>query len=126
MKNLATVMAMAAMISLPMAANAADDDEVTIRVMEMNEVSSDAVMQQIELPEVASDQAQENGQPGHRERERIRQMNEQGDQEMIHEGEMEQLRERMMEQHQEQQNMQPDVPENPGPGDMQGPGGPGA
>ena len=70
-----------------------------------------------------SDQAREQGQPGHRERERVREMNQLGDQEMAHEGEMEQQREVMMDQHQEQQNVQGDAPDVPVMDGMPGPGG---
>ena len=67
MKKLNVAIALSLGMSLPFGVMA--DDDVTIRVMEMNEISSDAVMQQIQLPDAASEQALENGQPGNRARE---------------------------------------------------------
>lgn len=108
MKKLSIVTALTLGLSLPLSAMA--DDDVTIRVMEMNEVSSDAVMQQIELPDAASDEAAENGEPGLRERERIREHAGDGEELMQQEGEMEQYRE-MEQMHEGMMEDQYDTPE---------------
>lgn len=127
MKKLTLSIALGLGLSLPFAAMAADD-EVTIRVMEMNESSVQAVMQEIQLPDAASDQAQENNQQANREQQRNREMHENGEQVMAHEGEMEQAREmeqrheRVMEEFHEQQ-LHTEVPESPDAGGMPGPGG---
>ena len=59
MKKINTAIAISIGLLLPFAAMGASGDEVTIRVMEMHENSSQAVMNQIELPEVANDEARQ-------------------------------------------------------------------
>ena len=59
MKKINTAIAFSIGLLLPFAAMGASDEEVTIRVMEMHEHSSQAVMNQIELPEVANDEARQ-------------------------------------------------------------------
>lgn len=60
MKKLNIAMAFALGLTLPFGAMAASDDEVTIRVMGMNEQAADSVMKQIVLPDAASDKARAN------------------------------------------------------------------
>ena len=56
---------------LPLNAMAADD-EVTIRVMQRNENTQQAVLHIVELPPVASENATDNGQQANREQEKHR------------------------------------------------------
>lgn len=104
-------------MSLPLGAMASTDEEVTIRVMQMNENSSDNVTRYIELPDAASDQAQEQAQSRDRNRERVRERENQQDpddttQEAIMEQahEMDQERERLM----DHENIGAETPEGMG------------
>jgi len=51
-------------LAMPLVAIASPDDDVTIRVMEMNEHAADAVTRHIELPDVASDRGKEQSEHG--------------------------------------------------------------
>ena len=51
-------------LAMPLVAIAAPGDDVTIRVMEMNEHAADAVTRHIELPDVASDRGKEQSERG--------------------------------------------------------------
>ena len=73
----------------------AEEDEVTIRVMEMNENNERAVLHVIQLPEVASENAVENGQQGLREQEKNR-IRTKEELENHHENTNEEKREEMM------------------------------
>ena len=83
---------------LPLSAMAGSDDEVTIRVMHMNENTSEKVLRYIELPDAASDEADEQAQSRDRNRERVRERENQNDPDPeSQEALMEQERERLME-----------------------------
>ena len=64
MKKLNKAILLALGMSLSFTVMASPDDEVTIRVMEMNENSNEHVMRDIELPEAASDKAREHAEDG--------------------------------------------------------------
>ncbi len=87
-------------LSLPLGAMASPDDEVTIRVMQMNEKSADKVMRFIELPDAASEEAKEQAQNRERVRERIRE-NQHDPEDATQEQIMEQEREQEMTQDRE-------------------------
>lgn len=59
-KKLIAIVMSALCLTLPLGAMAANDDEVTIRVMGMHEQSKDAVMQIIELPAAVREQARQH------------------------------------------------------------------
>ena len=63
MKKLSVAVLLTLGVSLPYSAMAADDD-VTIRMMDMNETAYENVMKEIELPESASDNGRENSAKG--------------------------------------------------------------
>lgn len=67
MKLIKIIVAASMLVVLPFQVFA-EEDEVTIRVMEMNENNERAVLHVIQLPEIAS----ENGQQGLREQEKNR------------------------------------------------------
>lgn len=119
-------------LTLPLGAMASTDEEVTIRVMQMNENSSDNVTRYIKLPDVASDEAKEQAQFQNHERVRETMRKDQNQkatddadatQEQILEQEriMEQERERWMERYNIEDRMG-DMPNDQG---GQSPGGPG-
>ncbi|HEY9050349.1 MAG TPA: hypothetical protein VIQ03_02320 [Gammaproteobacteria bacterium] len=118
--TLAVVLGMG--MSLPLGAMASTDEEVTIRVMQMNENSSENVTRYIELPDAASDEAQEQAQSSDRNRERVRERENQQDPDAVQDHimeqtqEMEQDRERMME-HENLEGGMPDGQGGPGSGD---------
>ncbi len=64
MKNLNKAILIALGMALPLGAMASPDDDVTIRMMEMNEHAADAVTSHIELPEAADDHAREHAANG--------------------------------------------------------------
>jgi len=64
MKNLNKAILIALGMALPLGAMASPDDDVTIRMMEVNEHAGDAVTRLIELPEVADDRAREHAAYG--------------------------------------------------------------
>lgn len=71
---LAVVLATAA--SLPFEAVASSEDEVTIRVMEMNEYQKESVMKVIELPDISNEGAHEQTQlkaPEHNREQKVEQ-----------------------------------------------------
>lgn len=125
MNKLTVAMVLGLGMSLPLGVMASPDDEVTIRVMQMNEESSDKIMRFIELPDAASDEAKEQAQNRERVRERVRENQhdpEDTTQEQIMEQEREQdmmqERERMME-HENIEDHMGDMPDGQG---GQGPG----
>lgn len=109
--------------SLGLAAN----DEVTIRVMGLDETSPGAVMNSIALPALnpAGDNALQQ-QTQSRQQNRLRENEADGDMERLRE--MEQIREQQMLEQQQQQEMQNDrQPQGPGESqdiELPGPGGP--
>ena len=64
MKNLNKAILIALGMALPLSVMASPDDDVTIRIMEMNEHAAEAVTGHIELPEAADDHARENAAKG--------------------------------------------------------------
>lgn len=123
MKKLTLAVVLGLGMSLPLGAMASTDEEVTIRVMQMNENSSGNVTRYIELPDAASDEADEQAQSRDRNRERVRERENQQDpdaatQERIMEQtqEMDQDRERMME-HENLEDGMPDGQGGSGSGD---------
>lgn len=72
MKKLNTAIAISLGLLMPFAAMGASDEEVTIRVMEMNEHSSQAVMNMIELPDVANEEARQQVRNTTQNRHRVR------------------------------------------------------
>lgn len=64
MKNLNKAILIALGMALPLGAMASPDDDVTIRMMEVNEHAADAVTSHIELPEAADDHAREHAAKG--------------------------------------------------------------
>ncbi len=64
MKKLHKAIILALGMALPMGAMAASDAEVTIRVMEMNEASSEQVMEHIKLPEMLDEKAHDSAEHG--------------------------------------------------------------
>jgi len=63
MKNLSIAIIVSLGVALPYAASAEEDD-VTIRMMPMNETALENIMKDIELPESASDTGRENSAKG--------------------------------------------------------------
>lgn len=57
--NLATALALS--LAVPFSAQAFADEDVTIRVMEMHENTTEAVMKQIQLPDLAQDKVTDEG-----------------------------------------------------------------
>lgn len=128
-----TAITLAGSLLLPLGAMADETEDLTIRVMEMNENSVEAVTRNIELPEAASEQAVENAASGlqtanqNRVRNRIM-IEEGGDQLMLQE--QERLREQMEEREQERAEMRENAREQFEQRDQLqdeiiGPGGPG-
>jgi len=64
MKNLNKAIAIVLGMALPLTVMASPDDDVTIRMMEVNEYASEAVTSHIELPEVSGDHAREHAANG--------------------------------------------------------------
>ena len=64
MKNLNKAILIALGMALPLGVMASPDDDVTIRMMEVNEHAADAVTSHIELPEVANEHAREHAAGG--------------------------------------------------------------
>lgn len=106
-KQLKVIMISSSLL-MPFGAMAEEAEDLTIRVMEMNENSVEAVTRNIELPDVASDSAVENAgqglQTANQNRLRNREMIEDGgDQLMLQE--QERLRERTEEYEQDRAEM---------------------
>jgi len=103
-----TAMIISGSLLIPAGAMADETEDLTIRVMEMNENSVQAVTRNIELPDAASENAVENVAQGlqtanqNRERNRVR-IEDDGDQLMLQE--QEQLRERIEEHEQDREEM---------------------
>lgn len=119
MKNLNRTILIVLGIVLPNVAIASPDDGVTIRMMDADERSSEAVTRQIELPEAASEQAREHAEDGlkaanrNRNRNRNTEDGEVGheqdqdmDREEAQEHAMEREREREMEREREREEIQ--------------------
>ncbi len=64
MRNLNKAIVIALGMALPLTVMASPDDDVTIRMMEVNEYASEAVTSHIELPEVSGDHAREHAANG--------------------------------------------------------------
>ncbi|GMR01621.1 MAG: hypothetical protein BMS9Abin19_1027 [Gammaproteobacteria bacterium] len=64
MKNLNKAILIALGMALPLSVMASPDDDVTIRMMEVNEHATEAVTSHIELPEIADDHAGEHAAEG--------------------------------------------------------------
>jgi len=64
MKNLNKAILIALGMALPLSVMASPDDDVTIRMMEINEHAAEAVTNHIELPEAADDHAREHAADG--------------------------------------------------------------
>ena len=106
-KQLTAIMIAGSLLT-PIGAMGEEAEDLTIRVMEMNENSVEAVTRNIELPDAASENAVENAAQGlqtaNQNRIRNREMIEDGgDQLMLQE--QERLRERLEEQEQDRQHM---------------------
>ena len=106
-KQLTAVM-LAASLLVPVSAMAEDAEDLSIRVMEMNENSVEAVTRNIELPDMASDRAVENAAQGlqtaNQNRARNREMIEDGGDQLMTQ-EQERLRERIEEHEQDREQM---------------------
>lgn len=108
MKNLSRTILIVLGMALPPVVMASPDDDVTIRMMEANERSSEAVTRQIELPEAAAEQAREHADDGLKAANRNRNRNRnaedgEGDHEQDHD--MEREREREMEREREREEI---------------------
>lgn len=99
-----TALVMAGSLLLPIGAMADETEDLTIRVMEMNENSVQAVTRNIELPEAASDNAAERVQTANQNRVRTREMIEDGGDQLMTQ-EQERLRERIEEHEQDREHM---------------------
>ena len=64
MKNLNKTILIALGMALPLSVMASPDDDVTIRMMQANEHSTEAVTRHIELPEAAAERAKEHAAEG--------------------------------------------------------------
>jgi len=64
MKNLNKAILIAMGMALPLSVMASPDDDVTIRMMEVNEHAGEAVTSHIELPEISGDHAREHAANG--------------------------------------------------------------
>ncbi|MCG6937508.1 MAG: hypothetical protein LJE83_04965 [Gammaproteobacteria bacterium] len=109
MKNINKAILIALGMTLPAAAMASADDDVTIRMMDANDQATQAVTRQIELPEAASAQAREQSAEGLKAANRNRNRNaENGDMDQYQdqEAEREQELEREMEREREREEMQ--------------------
>ena len=149
MKSLNRAILVALGLSLPFGAMASEEDEVTIRVMQMNEHSYEHVVRNIELPEAASENAETAPDDANKYRDRNRERNREHlegdtDQEKTrlreesreHESEMESEHEHEHERDQDREESHDrdfedhDGPQGEGiPGDREdpeGPGGPGS
>lgn len=126
-----TALIMAGSLILPIGAMAEETEDLTIRVMEMNENSVEAVTRNIELPDAASENAAEGVQTANQNRVRNREMIEGGvdqlslqEQQRLHERleEQEQDRVQMREndreqlQQQQQEQMRDQMPDTANPG----------
>ena len=98
MKNLNKTILIALGMVLPLSVMASPDDDVTIRMMEANEQTTQAVTRHIELPEAADDRAKEHATEGLEATNRNRNRN--GD-DGEHEMEREESHEREMEREME-------------------------
>ncbi|MCW8956614.1 MAG: hypothetical protein OQL09_07000 [Gammaproteobacteria bacterium] len=130
MKKQITAIMIAGSLLMPIGAMAEEAEDLTIRVMEMNENSVEAVTRNIELPEMASEEAADALQTRTQSRVRNREMVEDGgDQLMLqeqerlrenfeeHEQDREQMRENAREQLEQREQMQDIDPSvNPGQG----------
>lgn len=102
-KQLTAIM-IAGSLMMPIGAMAEEAEDLTIRVMEMNENSVQAVTRNIELPDAASENAADGVRTANQNRVRTREMIEDGgDQLMLQE--QERLRERLEEQEQDREHM---------------------
>ncbi len=112
MKNLTTYLLLGASLSMPFSVMAAPDlDDITMDVININDSHADAVMKQIDLPDVAEHAQQERDDHSRSTRvnkrndlsvkegemERENQMSQERDNEMNHENEMEREHENEME-----------------------------
>ncbi len=100
MKNLNKTILIALGMALPLSVMASPDDDVTIRMMEVNEHSTQAVTRHIELPEAAENRAKEHAAEGLETANRNRNRNRNGD-DGEHEMEREESHEREMEREME-------------------------
>ena len=98
MKNLNKTILIALGMALPLSVMASPDDDVTIRMMEANEQTTQAVTRHIELPEAAENRAKEHAAEGLETANRNRNRN--GD-DGEHEMEREESHEREMEREME-------------------------
>jgi len=99
-----TALVIAGSLMLPIGAMADETEDLTIRVMEMNENSIEAVTRNIELPDAASENAGDGVQAANQNRVRNREMIEDdGDQQMLQE--QERLRERLEQREQDAELM---------------------
>ena len=64
MKNLNKTILITLGMALPLSVMASPDDDVTIRMMQANEQTTEAVTRHIELPEAADDRAKEHAAKG--------------------------------------------------------------
>lgn len=64
MKNLNKAILIAMGMALPLSAMASPDDDVTIRMMDVNEHAAEAVTSHIELPDISNDHAREHAANG--------------------------------------------------------------
>jgi uncharacterized membrane protein YgcG len=116
MKNLNKAILIALGMALAPGVMASADDDVTIRMMEVNEYASDAVTRHIELPEAADDRASDHAADGLEAANRNRNRNRNGQNEdadmddddrdyaMIREREMEREREQYREREMDRSN----------------------
>lgn len=132
MKKFNPIIVLLTGLLLPLSAIASPDEEVTIRVMGINESSTDSVMKMIELPDLNRDRNRQqsrqsesgpgdNNMPGLQERERLQKQARESEQTLQHEMQMEQLQETQ----QQQQELELDRDLDTGrPGSPQNGGGP--
>ncbi|MFW2373164.1 MAG: hypothetical protein ACN4GM_08585 [Gammaproteobacteria bacterium] len=99
-----TALMIAGSLLMPISVMADETEDLTIRVMEMNENSVEAVTRNIELPDAASENAAEALQATSQNRVRNREMIEDGGDQLMTQ-EQERLRERLEEQEQDRVQM---------------------